>query len=103
MSGKVSNAFMTFSKEAPVHAQAWGEMISKISEATVLDAKTSSLVYIGVLAALGIESGIAYHVAVAKNAGASKEEVLNAALIALPPAGHKVTQLLPAIVEAFDN
>lgn len=103
MSNKISNAFMTFSQEAPNHAKAWAEMVSKMSEASALDSKTSSLVYIGILAALGIESGIPYHVSVAKNAGASKEEIISAALLALPPAGHKVTQVLPAIVEAYDN
>lgn len=103
MDNKVSNAFLTFSKEAPEHAKAWAEMISKISQENVLDAKTTSLIYIGILAALGIESGIAYHVNVAKQAGASKKEIIHAALIALPPAGHKVTQVLPTIVKTFDE
>jgi len=103
MNQKISNAFITFGKEAPGHAQAWAKMVSGLSEANVLDPKTTALVYIGVLAALGLENGIPFHVGIAKNAGATKEEIIHTALIALPAAGHKVTQVLPAIVASFEE
>ena len=35
--------------------------------------------------------------------GATKEEIISAALIALPPAGHGVTQVLPAIIESYNG
>lgn len=103
MKEKISDAFKTFLNEAPEHANAWGKMTSELNNANILDNKTKALVYIGILAALGIENGIPYHVESAKNAGASKEEVIHAALMALPPAGHKVTQVLPLIVESYEE
>ena len=103
MKQKISNAFLTFNQEAPDHAKAWSEMVGAISKANILDSKTSALIYIGILAALGMENGIPYHVGLAKNAGATKEEIIHAVLIGLPPAGHKVTQVLPEIIESYDE
>ena len=68
-----------------------------------MDPKTTALIYISVLAVLGSENGIPYHVKLAKDAGATKEEIIHSVLIALPPAGHKVTQVLPLIVESYDG
>ena len=56
----------------------------------------------GVLAALQQDSGIPFHVKSAKEAGASREEVISAILVGLPAAGHVVTQVLPAAVAAYD-
>lgn len=100
---KISNAFLTFNQEAPDHAKAWSEMVGAISVANVLDSKTTALIYLGILAALGMENGIPFHVGAAKSAGATKQEVIHAVLIGLPPAGHRVTQVLPLIVESYDN
>lgn len=43
------------------------------------------------------------HVKIAKDAGASKEEIIHAVLVGLPPAGHRVTQFLPLIIESYDE
>lgn len=99
----ISNAFQTFMKEAPEHAQAWGGMVQGLTKASVLDEKTSALAYLAVLAALQMESGIPFHVKTAKQNGASREEVISAILIGLPAAGHRVTQVLPAAIHAFDE
>jgi alkylhydroperoxidase/carboxymuconolactone decarboxylase family protein YurZ len=69
-------------------------------EASALDAKTRALAYLAVLAALRMESGIPFHVVHAKQAGASREEVVSAILVGLPAAGHAVTQILPAALRA---
>ncbi len=97
----VSAAFAAFMKEAPAHQQAWMEMVMKIGQASALDQKTSALAYIAVLAALGLESGIPFHVEMAKKLGATKEEVVSAILVGLPAAGHKVTQALPSALKMF--
>jgi alkylhydroperoxidase/carboxymuconolactone decarboxylase family protein YurZ len=55
-----------------------------------------------VLAALRIESGVPFHVQAAKQAGASRAEVISAILIGLPAAGHGVTQVLPAAIAAYE-
>ena len=98
----VSEAFRTFMREAPEHAQAWGAMVGGLAAASALDKKTSALAYLAVLAAQRLEGGIPFHVEVAKRAGASREEVVSALLIGLPAAGLGVTQVLPAAIAAYD-
>jgi alkylhydroperoxidase/carboxymuconolactone decarboxylase family protein YurZ len=100
---KISNAFQTFMKEAPGHAQAWGGMVQGLASASALDSKTSALAYLAVLAALRMESGIPFHVITAKQQGATREEVISAILVGLPAAGHVVTQALPVALAAFDE
>jgi len=99
----ISNAFMTFSQEAPEHAKAWAEMVIGLSGANVLDKKTGSLAYLAVLAALGLVSGIPFHVTEAQKAGATRDEIISAILLGLPAAGHTVTQALPAAIAALDD
>lgn len=99
----VSQAFQTFMREAPQHAQAWGSVVQGLASASALDKKTSALAYLAVLAALRLESGIPFHTQTAKQAGASRDEVISAILIGLPAAGHAVTQCLPAALAAYDG
>lgn len=98
----VSKAFRAFMLEAPEHAQAWRTLVQSLADASALDAKTSALAYLAVLAALRIESGIPFHVKAAQEAGASREEMISAVLVGLPVAGHRVTQVLPTAVAAYD-
>src|SRR5512135_1890864 len=98
----VSKAFQTFASEAPAHAQAWGGMVMGLAKAGALDAKTSALAYLAVLAALRLESGVPFHVQAAKKAGATRAEVISAVLVGLPAVGHVVTQVLPAALAAYD-
>lgn len=99
----ISDAFQLFLKESPKHAQAWKDAVRGLSEASALDAKTRALAYLAVLAALRMESGIPFHVAQAKQAGASRDEVVSAILVGLPAAGHAVTQALPAALQEYDR
>lgn len=99
----ISNAFQAFWSEAPDHAQAWGSMVQKLSEASALDVKTKELAYLSVLAALNHNSGIPFHVKMAKEAGATREEIISAILVGLPAAGHIVTQSLPDAIKIFEE
>ena len=99
----VSNAFMTFKNEAPGQAEAWGKMVVDLNQANSLDSKTATLVYIGIMAAQNVLSGIPFHVGSAKEAGASREEVISAILMGLPLAGSKVTQALPIALQSYDG
>jgi len=103
MNPQVSKAFMAFQNEAPAHSGAWMEMVQKLASASSLDPKTASLAYLSVLAALRLESGIPFHVQHAKSLGATREEIISAVLVGLPAAGHVVTQVLPAALEAFES
>ena len=99
----VSNAFQTFMKEAPEHSKAWMEVVQKLDNASKLDNKTEELAYIAVLAAVRLESGIAFHVKHAKELGATREEIISAVLVGLPAVGNIVTASLPIAISAYDG
>ena len=101
-SDKVSDAFKSFMSEAPGHAQAWLAAVQALDQASALDKKTEELAYLAVLAALRLEGGLAFHVQTAKQAGASRDEIISAVLIGLPAAGNQVVQVLPAALAAYD-
>ena len=101
-SSLISEAYKALQQEAPAHAQAWGAAVGGLAEASALDKKTSALAYLAVLAAQRLESGVPFHVWVAKQAGASRDEVISAILVGLPAAGLGVTQVLPAAIAAYD-
>ncbi len=98
----VSQAFQAFLRQAPEHAKAWAAAAEALAEATALDDKTRALAYLAVLAAMRLESGVPFHVLLAKKAGASREEVISAILVGLPAAGNGVTSSLPAAIKAYD-
>jgi len=99
---KMSDAFRAFMSEAPQHAQAWMAAAQALDVASALEEKTKKLAYLAVLAALRLESGVPFHVREAKQAGASREEIISAILVGLPAAGHCVIQVLPTAIAAYD-
>lgn len=99
----VSHAFELFLREAPAHARAWMAAVQGLDTASALDKKTGHLAYLAVLAALRLESGVPFHVKLAKQAGATRAEVISAVLVGLPAVGNAVTQVLPAAIAAFDE
>jgi len=98
----MSDSFQVFLKEAPRHAQAWMGAVQNLEQVSALDKKTASLAYLAVMSVLHLESGIPFHVMLAKKAGASREEVISAVLIGLPAAGNVVTRALPIAIAAYD-
>ncbi|TCL54109.1 alkylhydroperoxidase/carboxymuconolactone decarboxylase family protein YurZ [Kineothrix alysoides] len=99
----VSNAFGIFSKEAPEVHKAWMETVQKLDSASALDHKTEELAYIAVLAAVRLESGLPFHVKMAKSSGATRNEIISSILVGLPAVGNAVIQSLPIALEAFDS
>jgi alkylhydroperoxidase/carboxymuconolactone decarboxylase family protein YurZ len=99
---KVSNAFQTFLQEAPDHAKAWMGAAQGLDQASALDKKTEALAYLAVLAAQRLTSGVPFHVAEAKAAGATRQEIISAVLVGLPAAGNTVIEALPVALAAFD-
>jgi alkylhydroperoxidase/carboxymuconolactone decarboxylase family protein YurZ len=100
---KVSKSFETFAIEAPEFQNAWMEAVKKMDTASKLDSKTNELVYLAVLAALRLESGLPFHVKMAKSYGASREEIISTILAGLPAAGNCVISALPIALAAFDE
>ena len=56
-----------------------------------------------VMAAARLDSGLPFHVKMAKMHGATRDEVISAVLIGLPAVGNVVTASLPAVLEAYDE
>ena len=96
------DAFQLFLSEAPAHAQVWMTAVHQLGEVNTLDEKTRALVYVAVLAALRMESGLPFHVAHARRLGASRPEVISAILTGLPAAGMAVVTTFPAVMRALD-
>jgi alkylhydroperoxidase/carboxymuconolactone decarboxylase family protein YurZ len=100
---KVSKSFELFAKEAPEAHQAWMETAQKLDAASKLDKKTEELAYIAVLAAVRLESGLPFHVKMAKSNGATRDEIISASLVGLPAVGNIVTNFMTTVIEAFDE
>lgn len=100
---KVSRAFQMFSQEVPIIHQAWMATVRQLEAASKLDKKTKELAYIAVLAAVRLESGLPFHVKMAKSNGATREEIISSVLVGLPAVGNTVIQSLPIVLETFDN
>lgn len=98
----VSASFAAFLAEAPDHAAAWMEGVRGLDGACALDPKTRALAYLAVLAAVRLDSGVPFHAAEARRAGATRKEVIDAVLIGLPAAGNGVIAALPAALSVFD-
>jgi alkylhydroperoxidase/carboxymuconolactone decarboxylase family protein YurZ len=99
----VSNAFQVFMQEAPEHSMAWMEAVQKLDSASSLDKKTEEIAYIAVMAAVGLESGIPFHVKQAKTHGAKRDEIKSAILLGLPAVGNGVIKAPPIALQAFDE
>ncbi|MBC2248772.1 MULTISPECIES: carboxymuconolactone decarboxylase family protein [Listeria] len=100
---KVSKSFEVFAKEAPEVQAAWMETVHKLDTASKLDKKTEELAYIAVLAATRLESGLPFHVKMAKLNGATRDEIISAILVGLPAVGNTVISALPVAIDAFDE
>ncbi|MBC1550203.1 carboxymuconolactone decarboxylase family protein [Listeria sp. FSL L7-1434] len=100
---KVSKSFEVFAKEAPEVQAAWMETVHKLDTASKLDKKTEELAYIAVLAAARLESGLPFHVKMAKSNGATRDEIISAILVGLPAVGNTVISALPVAIDAFDE
>ena len=92
-----------FQKEAPDVAQAFNGLIQSLVARGGLDQKTKQLIYIAMKASTGDLVAVKAHVPMAKAAGASKEEVVDAILMTLTVSGIRgVVSCLPEAVGQFE-
>lgn len=99
----VSNAFGCFIEETPAQAHTWMEAVQKLDGASALDKKTGAIAYVAVLAAVGLVSGLPFHVKEAKALGATRDEIKSAILLSLPAVGNHCIAALPVALSAFDE
>jgi alkylhydroperoxidase/carboxymuconolactone decarboxylase family protein YurZ len=97
------NPFAVLQKESPQVSEAFTNLIAAVS-AGGPDAKTRQLIFIGIKASLGDASAVAAHVPMAKNEGASREEILGAILMTLTVSGIQgITNCLIPALEAYER
>ncbi|GAB3424506.1 carboxymuconolactone decarboxylase family protein [Niabella aquatica] len=98
------NPLEIFHKEAPEVAAAFDGLIEALKSSPGLDAKTKQLVYIGIKSAMGDSTAIYFHVQMAKELGATREEIRDTILITLSVCGLKgVASCLPTALDIYDK
>jgi AhpD family alkylhydroperoxidase len=98
------NPYALFLKEAPEVAAAFDGLIKALIARGGLDDKTRQLIYIAMKAAQGDTLAVQFHVPMAMNAGATREEIVDTILLTLTVAGVKgVMTCLPTAIEAYGS
>lgn len=88
-------------KEAPNVAQGFFDLAKSVKQYSPLDEKTNELIIVGIFAAHRGITGIGTHVQRAVEAGATKEEIIAAILLALPIVG--ITDVNLALDKAMES
>jgi len=98
-----ANPMEVFQNEAPEVAEAYNGLIRSIVASKGIDEKTKQLIYIAIKASMGDEMAVKAHVPMAKAAGATKAEVVDAILMTLTVSGIRgVVTCLPGAVKQFE-
>ncbi len=98
------NTMELFNEEAPEVAAAFNNLIMAVVKRPALDAKTKQLIYIAMKVAMGDDTAVNAHIPLARAAGASREEVIDAILMTVTVSGIRgVAHSLPDAVEQFGN
>jgi AhpD family alkylhydroperoxidase len=98
------NLMEVFQDEAPEVARAFGGLIQAVSQMPALEPKVKQLIYIAIRASQGETTAVTSHVPMAKQAGATRDELKEAILMTTTVCGIKgvASCLIPAL-EAYDN
>lgn len=98
-----TNPMEIFKQVAPEVAAAFDGLIQSLIASKGLDEKTKQLIYIALKAAEGDDAALKFHVPMAKQLGATREEVVDAILITLTVSGIRgVVTCLPGAVKQFE-
>jgi AhpD family alkylhydroperoxidase len=99
---KQENPMAIFQREAPEVAAAFNGLIMSLVASKGLDPKTKQLIYIAMKASTGDEMAVKAHVPMAIQAGATREEVVDAILMTLTVSGIKgIVTCLPGALQHF--
>lgn len=97
------NPMDVFQKEAPEVAAAFNGLIMSLVASKGIDQKTKQLIYIVMKASMGDIMAVRAHVPMAKAAGATKAEMVDAILMTLTVSGIRgVVTCLPEAVKQFE-
>jgi alkylhydroperoxidase/carboxymuconolactone decarboxylase family protein YurZ len=94
-----ANPWQVFMDERPEVVKAYQELMKQVNKNDVLDKKTMALIYVGVYSAMREAGALRHFVSEAFKAGATKEEVEAAALLAFGIGVSSAELSLPIILE----
>lgn len=98
------NPFQVFLKESPEIAGAYNNLLTTIGTAGALDDKTRQLIFIGIKASQGDAAAVTAHVPMARQAGATREEIRDSIVMTLAISGFQgVSHCLVPALECFDS
>jgi alkylhydroperoxidase/carboxymuconolactone decarboxylase family protein YurZ len=97
------NPMDVFQREAPEVAAAFNGLIMSLVASKGIDPKTKQLIYIAMKSSVGDSMAVKAHVPMAKAAGATRAEVVDAILMTLTVSGIRgVVTCLPEAVKQFE-
>jgi AhpD family alkylhydroperoxidase len=91
MSTKLPNVYKQIVAKYPAIAEAHEQMAKAVEAVGPLDAKTCSLIKIGISVGAGLESAVRSHVRRATDAGATREEIAQAVFLGMNTVGFPRT------------
>jgi alkylhydroperoxidase/carboxymuconolactone decarboxylase family protein YurZ len=98
------NPYQFYMEEAPETAAAFNGLIESMSIPNGLDPKTMQLIYIGIKASQENATAVCAHVPMAKQAGATRDEIKNTILLTLTVCGVSgVLSCLQPALTAYDE
>lgn len=98
------NPYEIFLEECPEVAARFDDLIQAQKDLKGLDAKTKQLINIAIQTANRNVRGVQMHAMMAKNEGASRDEVIGAVVLNLHHSGFaSVLECLPAAIEGFEG
>ena len=101
---KTENPLQKFKDESPEVQRAYDGLIQSLIEDKGLDNKTKQLIYIAMKMIADDVRAVKMHVLMAKNIGATREEIKTTILLGLTVIGLKaVSKFLPLALESYDS
>jgi alkylhydroperoxidase/carboxymuconolactone decarboxylase family protein YurZ len=92
-----------FNRERPEVVKAYQVMMKHVNKSNVLDKKTMTLIYVGIYSTIREGGALRHFVSEALKAGATKEEVEAAALLAFTTGVSSAELSLPIILELAEK
>ena len=93
------NPWEIFNKERPEVVKAYQEMMKQVNKNNALDKKTMALIYVGIYSTIREAGALRHFVGEALKAGATKDEVEAAALLAFSTGVSSAELSLPMIID----
>ncbi len=104
MTGSKQNPYEIFQNEFPEVSARFNELVEAQKSLEGLDSKTKQLINIAIQTAHKNDAGVKIHAFMAKNEGATREEVTGAVVLNLHHSGlSSVLKCLPAAIEGFEG